>query len=244
MCIALFFIVEPCAEFTCYSPLVLCHSFSFSGQCSTVVPGHARTKHSSPWIGSFRPFLLALFFLFLFLPTDHSQSSVTVVCVLRASSCWWKKNPSVTPQRHVFSPSSQYPHGERMFEEGKSTNRIVHVVFPYTFRRPALRFRSFSIKPVESARSTSSSIGFSFSAFILWVRWNRNDTRAWSETTPKAWLRNPNTNAYFYCLIADGDGVRLLVNRWLFFNMFKTARLCRCSQNLHVVASTSSRLVM
>ena len=47
-----------------------------------------------------------------------------------------KKN--LTPQRHVFSPSSQYPHDERMFEEGKSTNRIVHVVFPYTFRRPAL----------------------------------------------------------------------------------------------------------
>ena len=74
---------------------------------------------------------------------------------------------NLTPQRHVFSPSSQYPHGERMFEEGKSTNRIVHVVFPYTFRRPALHFRSFSIKPVESARSTSSSIGFSFSAFFF-----------------------------------------------------------------------------
>ena len=75
-----------------------------------------------------------------------------------------KKN--LTPQRHVtFSPSSQCPHGERMFEDGKSTNRIVHVIFPYTFRRPALRFRSFSIKPVESARS--SSIGFSFSAFFF-----------------------------------------------------------------------------
>ena len=218
VCIAhFFFIVKPCAEFTCYSPLVLCHSFSFSGQRSTVVPGHARTKHSSPWIGSFRPFLLALFFLFLFLPTDHSQSSVTVVCVLRASSCWWKKIwlPNVTMCfRRRHSIRAWRTHVWR-----KSTNRIVHVVFPYTFRRPALRFRSFSIKPVESARS--SSIGFSFSAFFLWVRWNRNDTRAWSETTPKAWLRNPNTYAYFYCLIADG--VRLLVNRWLFFNIFKTA---------------------
>ena len=46
----------------------------------------------------------------------------------------------LTPQRHVLSPSSQYPHGERMFEEGKSTNRIVglHVGFPYTFRRSTL----------------------------------------------------------------------------------------------------------
>ena len=32
-----------------------------------------------------------------------------------------------------------------------------------------------------------------FSAFFLWVRWNRNDTRAWSETKPKPWLRNSNT---------------------------------------------------
>ena len=132
-----FFIVEPCAEFTCYSPLVLCHSFSFSGQRSTVVPGHARTKHSSPWIGSFRPFLLALFFFFFSCQlTIHSRAlRLSVCCELQAAD--EKKSDSLT---------SQYPHGERMFEEGKSTNRIVHVVFPYTFRRPALRFRSFSTK--------------------------------------------------------------------------------------------------
>ena len=106
-------------------------------------------------------------------------------------------------------------------ESYTSFSRTPSVDRPYAFGA----FPS-SLWIVESARS--SSIGFSFSAFFLWVRWNRNDTRAWSETTPKAWLRNPNTYAHFYCLIADG--VRLLVNRWLFLNMFKTARLCRCSQ--------------
>ena len=169
----------------------------------------------------------SFFFFFFFLPTEHSQSSVTVVCVLRASSYWWRK--IWLPNVLCFRRPSQYPHGERMFEEGKSTNRIVHVVFPYTFRRPALRFRSFSIKPVESARS--SSIGFSFSAFFFCESVETEMTQERDQKRPKAWLRNPNAYAYFYCLIADG--VRLLVNRWLFFNMFntfKTARVCRCSQ--------------
>ena len=198
------FIVEPCAEFTCYSPLVLCHSFSFSGQRSTVVPGHARTKHSSPWIGSFRPFLFALFFLFLFLPTDHSQSSVTVVCVLRASSCWWKKI-WLPKQRHVFSPSSQYTMvyawrthvWRRQIHEQNRTRRFpVHL--PHTGPTLSELFhQACGVCEVFVDR-------LFFSAFFLWVRWNRNDTRAWSETTPKAWLRNPNTYAYFYCLIADG----------------------------------------
>ena len=93
VCIALFFIVEPCAEFTCYSPLVLCHSFSFSGQCSTVDPTQGP---STPLSREFSSIILALFFCFFFLPTNHSQSSVTVVCVLRASSCWWKKSDSPT----------------------------------------------------------------------------------------------------------------------------------------------------
>ena len=188
-----FFIVEPCAEFTCYSPLMLCHSFSFSGQRSTVVPGHARTKHSSPWIRSFRPFLLALFFSFSFLANwPFTVERYGCLCVA-SFKLLMKKN--LTPQRHVFSPSSQYPHGERMFEDGKSTNRIIHDVFPYTFRRLALRFRSFSIKPVEAAcgqrvyweSARSSSIGFSFSAFLFFVsplkqKWHksviRNDTKS------------------------------------------------------------------
>ena len=125
-------------------------------------------------------FLLFFFFFFSCQLTIHSRAlRLSVCCELQAAD---EKN--LTLQRHVFSPSSQYPHGERMFEEGKSTKRIVHVVSPYTFRRPALRFRSFSIKPVESARF--SSIGFSFSAFFfvspLKQKWHksviRNDTKS------------------------------------------------------------------
>ena len=199
-----------------------------------MVPGHARIKYSSPWIGSF---LLALFFfLFLFLPTDHSQSSVTVVCVLRASSGWWKKiwlpNVMCFRRRHrIRMANACLKKANPRTESYTSGSRTPSV---------DLRFRSFSIKPVESARS--SSIGFSFSAFFLWVRWNRNDTRAWSETTPKVWLRNPNTYAYFYCLIADG--VRLLVNRWLSSTCSRQLGFVDAHKNLHVVASTSSRLVM
>ena len=106
VCIALFFTVEPCAQFTCYSLLVLCHSFSFSGQRSTVVQGRARIKHSSPWIGSF--LLPLFFFLSLFLPTDHSQSSITVVCVLRAPSACSKKEQGeqLLFPRHHWMPLS------------------------------------------------------------------------------------------------------------------------------------------
>ena len=109
-------------------------------------------------IGSFRPFLLAFFFLFCQLTIHNRALRLSVCRELQAAD---EKN--LTPQRHVFSRPSQYmyPYGERTFEEGKSTNRIVHVGFP-TSRTPSvdLRFRSFSINPVESTRS--SLIGFSF----------------------------------------------------------------------------------
>ena len=117
---------------------MLCHSFSFSGQRSTVVPGHTRIKHSSPLIWSF---LLALFSFFFFSCqlTIHSRAlRLSVCCELQAAD-----EENLTPQRHVFSLSSQYPHGKRMFKEGKSTNRIVHVGFPYTFRRSTLSERAF-----------------------------------------------------------------------------------------------------
>ena len=162
-----FFIVEPCPEFTCYLPLVLCHSFSFSGQRSTMVPGHSRTKHSSPWIGSFRPFLLALLFLFLFLPTDHSQSSVTVVCVLRASSCWWKKiwlpNVMCFRRRHsIRMANACLKKANPRTESYTSFSRTPSVDRPYAFgafpsslwslqglRRSAFLFQHFFVSPLK-----------------------------------------------------------------------------------------------
>ena len=105
----------------CFSPLVFFHSFSFSVQRSTLVP---TPGSSTPLNRSFRPFLLALFFL-LFFSTYHSQSSGGCLCV--ASSCWWKK--TWLPNGMCFSGCHSIRYVKRMFEEGKSTNRIVHVGF-------------------------------------------------------------------------------------------------------------------
>ena len=129
-----FFLVEPCAEFTCYLPLVLCHSHFLSRvNAHQWSPRKDQALHS---IGSFRPFLHGRFFLLSFLPTYHSQPSVTRLSVCRELQAVGEK--ILTPQRHVFSQSSQYPFGERMLEEGKSTNRVVNAGFPYTLRRSTL----------------------------------------------------------------------------------------------------------
>ena len=120
-CTFFFLIVKPCAEFTCYSPLVLCHSHFLSRvNAQQWSPRKDQALHS---IGSFRPFLLALFF---FVPTYHSQPSVTLLFVCRELQASDEKN--LTSQL----PCVWHPFGERMFmfEEGKSTNRIVHVGFP------------------------------------------------------------------------------------------------------------------
>ena len=103
-----------------FASRALCLMFFFLG--STLNSGaHARTKHSTQ-SGVFVHFFLLFFFLFFFffifsiLPA-YSQSSVTVVCVLRASSCWWKKSDSPTPC--VFAVVTVYPYimySERMFE--------------------------------------------------------------------------------------------------------------------------------
>ena len=75
------YIVEPCAEFTCYSPLVLCHSHFLSRvnaqQWSPRTP-HTRTKHSTQ-SGVFVHFFL----LFFFFPTCHSRPSATRLSVRR-----------------------------------------------------------------------------------------------------------------------------------------------------------------
>ena len=109
----------------------LSQSLSFSLNAQQWSPRKDQALHS---IGSFRPFLLALFFFLL--PTYHSQPSVTRLSVCRELQAADEKNR--TPPRHVFSQSSQYPFGERMFEEGKSTNRIAQDGFPYTLRRSML----------------------------------------------------------------------------------------------------------
>ena len=85
-----FLIVEPCAEFTCYSPLVLCHSHFLSRvNAQQWSPRKDQALHS---IGSFRPFLLALFFFFCANLPFTTTERYTVVCVSRASSFWWKKS--------------------------------------------------------------------------------------------------------------------------------------------------------
>ena len=113
-------------------------------------------------IGSFRPLLLALCFSFCQLTIHNRALRLSRDLCVTSFKLLMKKN--LTPQCHLFSQSSQYPYGERMFEESKSTNRIVHVGYPGRTPSVNLRFRSFSIKPVESTRS--SSIGFSFQLFF------------------------------------------------------------------------------
>ena len=79
-----------------------------------------------------------------------------------------------------------------MFEEGKSTNRIVHVGFPYTLRRSTSTLvHTLSMFFYHACRVYEIFIDrlFFFSVSFLWVRRNRNDTRAWSEMKPKAWLQ-------------------------------------------------------
>ena len=110
---------------TCYSPLGLCHShFLPRVNAQQWSPRKDQALHS---IGSFRPFLLALFFLWQL--TIHNRALHCCLCV-PSFKLLMKK--ICLPNCHVFSRSSQHPFGERMFmfEEGKSTNRIVHVGFP------------------------------------------------------------------------------------------------------------------
>ena len=108
-CTALFFyIVEPCAEFTCSPPLVLCviYCVSFSGQRSTVVP----TQGPSTPLNQEFPSISSCSFLFIIFSFPFCQLTIDSRA-LRLSVCasfklLMKKN--LTRQRHVFSRSSQY----------------------------------------------------------------------------------------------------------------------------------------
>ena len=77
-CTFSFLIVKPCAEFTCSSPLVLCHSHFLSRvKAQQWSPRKDQALHS---IGSFRPFLLALSF-FLCQLTIHNRALHCCLCV-------------------------------------------------------------------------------------------------------------------------------------------------------------------
>ena len=167
--------------------------------------------------------LFFFFFLFFILPTYHSQSSVTVVCVCELQAADEK---NLTPQRHVFSRSAQYIRRTFfffLFEKACTNPR--RELYTSGSRTPSvakgLRFRSFSIKPIESTRS--SSIGFSFSAFFvspLKQKWHksviRNDTKS---VTSKL--------EHVVYLLFD---CRWSPTACQSLTFFKTARLCRCSE--------------
>ena len=231
-----FFIVEPCAEFTCFPPLVLCHSHFLSWV--NAQQWSPRKNQALPSIESFRPFLLALSFPFIFLfcqltihdralhgclcvasfkllmkniwlpnvmcfcATFSHHSSLANACLKKANPWtesytlfqWWfllgnhnhQANPHVHQQHSCFrndvsvwvAPAFDLLKAGATQTEtsllkhlccwwtGGFAWRIVHVGFPYTLRRSTLS--ELFHKPVESTRS----------------EWN--DTRAWSETTPKA----------------------------------------------------------
>ena len=103
---------------------------------------HARTKHSSQSGVSVHFFLLFLFcfvlFLFFILPTYHLQSSVTVVCVCELQAADEK---NLTPQRHVFSRSSQYirmasaclRRHAQIHKENRLRQVTVHPPYPWVY---------------------------------------------------------------------------------------------------------------
>ena len=97
----------------------LCHILCFFLGSTLNSGAHARTKHSTQSGVSVHFFLLFFYLLFLvfFLPTHHSQSSVTVVCVCElqaADEKIWLANIMCFRGRHSISA---YMHGERMFEK-------------------------------------------------------------------------------------------------------------------------------
>ena len=103
----------------------LCHDIVFLSRVNAQqwCPHKDQALHS---IGSFRPFLLALFFSFFFFSfcqlTIHSRALRLSVCA-SFNKLLMKKNLTPLAQRHVFSRSSQYPHGERMFEKACANPR-------------------------------------------------------------------------------------------------------------------------
>ena len=168
-----------------FASRALCHVlFFFLGSTLNSGP-HARTKHSTTEFSSTSS--CSFFFSFCQLPIHSRALRLSVCCELQAAD--EKKSDSPTPCVFAFVTYSQSVWRAHVWEGmRKSTKRIVHVRFPYTLRT----LSEFFHQTCTGYCTRSSSIGFSFSAF-LWVHWNRNGTRAWSETTSKAWLRNSNT---------------------------------------------------
>ena len=116
------------------------HGFSFSCQHSTVVP----TPGPSTLLN--QEFLSIPCSFFPSVRIYHSQSSS---CLCVASFKLMMKKESESPTPCVFAVV--YTHGERMCEEGKSRNRIIHVGFLYTLRGSTYRstLSEFLIIPVR-----------------------------------------------------------------------------------------------
>ena len=145
-----------------FASRALCHIlFFFLGSTLNSGP-HARTKHSTQ-SGSFVHFLLLFSFFLNFANLPFTVERYGCLCVA-SFKLLMKKSDS--PTSCIFAVVTVYPNGECMFEKAWANPRRES----YTSGSPtpsvaqSLRFRSFSIKPVESTRS--SSIGFSFSAFF------------------------------------------------------------------------------
>ena len=131
-----FNIVEPCAEFTCSSPLVLgvIYCVSFSGQRSTVVPTQGQSTPLNREFSSISSCsFLFCFFSFCQLIIHSQVLRLSVCCKLQAAD--EKKSDSPTPCVFAVVTDSLSVWRTHVWEGmRKSTKRIVHVRFQYTLR--------------------------------------------------------------------------------------------------------------
>ena len=140
---------------------MLCHSHFLSRvNAQQWSPRKDQALHS---IGSFRPFLLALFFFFV--PTYQSQPSVTLLSVCSELQASDEKN--LTSQLPcvfaVVTASVWRTHvhvRRRQIHEQNRTRRVP--VAPSV----DLRFRSFSIKPSLSSQRGLRRSAFHFQLFL------------------------------------------------------------------------------
>ena len=185
-------------------------------------------------IGSFHPFLLAVFFFSCCQLTIHSRAlRLSVCCELQAAD---EKN--LTPQRQVFSRSSQHVSALRTHVwEGmrKSTKRIVHVRFPYTLRSLESTLSEFFYQAWRVYEVFVDRLFF-FSLFCESVETEitqERDQKRHQKRDFETQTRSISTDSLFDCRWSP------TACRSLTFFKTKTARLCRCSHK-----PTSCRPVM
>ena len=156
---------------------MVCHCFSFSGQCSTVAPTPGPSTLLNPEFSSTTSKDLVFFFFYqLHIPFTVERCGCLCVASFKLLM---KKSDSPSCVFGIV-----YPHGERMFEEVKSTNRIVHIGFPYTLRGST--FSEFSIMPVDPRGLRRLAFLFQLFFFVspLKQKWHNSVIRM----TPNAWL--------------------------------------------------------